>query len=250
MREANGSVVPCNWLQVMENLLDPVHVEYLHGRYFADVLARKGGPQLQDFLASHCPPPMKKIGFDRFAEGIIERHVIASEEDASWRIGTPSFFPTTSLVGSSGRHGSIIFVVPMDDTHSWFLLLMADRGQRPVHQHPIPFVDVPGTDAGGNFLTATAHGQDHMAVVTQGAIAAREAEQLGTSDAGIVLYRALLTEQLAQLENGRDPMNVRRNPAKNQIVDGPNVPPPMGGPDSSGWSRQRRRWAARHASAA
>jgi len=24
------SVIPCNWLQIMENSLDPVHVEWLH----------------------------------------------------------------------------------------------------------------------------------------------------------------------------------------------------------------------------
>jgi 5,5'-dehydrodivanillate O-demethylase len=111
-------------------------------------------------------------------------------------------------------------------------------------------VEVPGTDAVGHFRIDTANGQDHMAVVTQGPIAAREAEHLGISDSGIVLYRELLAEQLAQLATGRDPMNVRRNPAKNQIIDGPNLPPPTGKPDPSGWSRQRRRWAARHSPAA
>src|SRR5581483_2868521 len=79
MRETNGSIIGCNWLQVMENLLDPVHVEYLHGRYFADVLERRGGPEAQEFRAHHSPPAMQKIGFDRFAQGIIERHVIGSE---------------------------------------------------------------------------------------------------------------------------------------------------------------------------
>ncbi len=39
-RETNGTTVPCNWLQVLENLLDPAHIENLHGRYFGYVLDR------------------------------------------------------------------------------------------------------------------------------------------------------------------------------------------------------------------
>ena len=32
VRDIGWAVVPCNWLQVMENSLDPVHGEYLHSR--------------------------------------------------------------------------------------------------------------------------------------------------------------------------------------------------------------------------
>jgi 5,5'-dehydrodivanillate O-demethylase len=251
IRETNGSRIPCNWLQVMENLLDPVHVESLHGRYFAEVLARQDGAAAQDFLAHHCPPPMKQIGFARFADGMIERHVTGTEQDASWRIGTPAFFPTTSLVGATGpptgpaagTRGSLIFVVPLDDTHTWFLLHMAERTGHPTQQRSVPFVDVPGVDQQGAFLTATANGQDHMAVVTQGDIAARSSEHLCASDAGIVLYRELLVEQLERVQQRQDPINVRRDPAANQVI---NAPVPSAAPDMTGWSRQRRRWAARH----
>ncbi|PYJ66208.1 MAG: (2Fe-2S)-binding protein, partial [Verrucomicrobia bacterium] len=107
--ETNGTVISYNWLQVMENLLDPLHVECLHGRYFTYVLKGKGGDQLQEFLARHAPSPMKKVRFDLFEHGIIERHMINNEEDESWRTGAPSFFPTTSLLGSpGGKSGSII----------------------------------------------------------------------------------------------------------------------------------------------
>jgi 5,5'-dehydrodivanillate O-demethylase len=247
VREINGSIIGCNWLQVMENLLDPMHVEQLHGEYFAYVLDRKGGSQAQEFAAHYRPPPMKKIGFDRFDHGVIERHVVRDEEDASWRTGTPSFFPTTSLVGSLGRRGSIIFIVPIDDTHTWFLLEMADRTGVPVAQGSVPFSDVPGLDAVGNFVMDTANGQDHMAVVTQGDVARRQAEHLCASDAGIVLYRQMLVEQMERLEGGKDPMNVRRDAAENRIIE----PPSVGDPQSTaGWSRQRKRWAARHAHAA
>ena len=247
VREINGSIIGCNWLQVMENLLDPVHVEQLHGQYFAYILDRKGGSQAQEFAAHYRPLPMKKIGFDRFDHGVIERHIVRDEEDGSWRTGTPSFFPTTSLVGSLGTRGSIIFIVPIDDTHTWFLLELADRTAVPAAQGSVPFFDVPGLDAAGNFVVDTANGQDHMAVVTQGDLARRDAEHLGASDAGIVLYRELLVEQMERLEGGKDPMNVRRDAADNRIIEAPRAEDPL---STAGWSRQRKRWAARHGQAA
>jgi len=241
VREIQSTIVPCNWLQVMENLLDPMHVECLHGRYFASVQERKGQRELQEFMALHCPPPMKKIGFDLFDHGIIERHVVQSEQDPSWTTGTASFFPTTSLLGSP-RGGSVIFIVPLDDTHTRFLLDMGNRTGQPVMQPSIPLIDVPGVDASGAFALGTANGQDHMAVVTQGNIARREAERLGSSDLGILLYRELLAEQMALCESGRDPMNTRRNPSANVTIETPE----SWSPEEAGWSRQRRRWAERH----
>src|SRR4051794_7388949 len=32
-REIGISIIPCNWLQAMENSLDPIHLEWLHGVY-------------------------------------------------------------------------------------------------------------------------------------------------------------------------------------------------------------------------
>jgi len=57
-----------------------------------------------------------------------------------------------------------------------------------------------------------------MAWVTQGPVAERQQERLGESDKGIILYRRLLREQIAVAETGKDPMNVFRDPAKNQIL--------------------------------
>src|SRR6266581_2958618 len=42
LRDIGWAVLPCNWLQIMENSLDPVHVEHLH-QYFSNyVLERLG----------------------------------------------------------------------------------------------------------------------------------------------------------------------------------------------------------------
>ena len=43
-REIGVSRLPCNWLQIMENSLDPVHLEHLHAVYMNYVLKRQGKP--------------------------------------------------------------------------------------------------------------------------------------------------------------------------------------------------------------
>jgi 5,5'-dehydrodivanillate O-demethylase len=221
-REINGSVVPCNWLQVMENLFDPLHVQQLHGRFFAYVLERKGGGQLQEFLAHYAPTPMKKVAYDTFDHGIIQRYVYKSEEDYTWKRGEAMFLPATWLLGPSRTRGSAIFIVPIDDTHTWFVLHMAERLDIPVAlPASVPFFDVPGADATGKFITDTAHGQDYMAVVTPGDITRRDLEHLGRSDIGITLYRRLLQEQVEVVLDGGQPMNVYRDPAKNQVIELP-----------------------------
>lgn len=221
LKEINGTSIACNWLQVMENLLDPYHVESLHGRYFEYVLQRKGGDQLEEFKAHYAPQPMKRVRFDLFEGGIVERHMCHSEEDVSWKQGSPTFFPTTTLAGSfSGGSMAVYFVVPLDDSHTWLVVYLARR----TNDSPadvVPFVDVPGTDTEGRFIIDTANGQDHMAVATQGNIARRNLEYLGSSDAGIVLYRNLLMEQMEEVERGKDPMNVRRGSATAVLNDFP-----------------------------
>src|SRR5437764_8600125 len=43
-RDIGISRLPCNWLQVAENTMDPVHIEYLHMLYTNYVHKRKGLP--------------------------------------------------------------------------------------------------------------------------------------------------------------------------------------------------------------
>nr|NIO06504.1 hypothetical protein [Deltaproteobacteria bacterium] len=213
VREINGTVIDCNWLQIVENLLDPYHVEFLHGRYFEHVLRLKGGDQVEEFLSRYAPKPIKKIAFNLFENGIVERHMIKSENEVSWKVGAPTFFPTTTLVGPVESSKVINFVVPLDDTHTWFVVYLAERTGIPIPWEETPrHVDVPGVDKEtGQFLLDTANGQDHMAVVTQGEIARREKEHLTTSDIGITLYRRLLMQQIELMERGEVPMNVYRD---------------------------------------
>jgi 5,5'-dehydrodivanillate O-demethylase len=46
-------------------------------------------------------------------------------------------------------------------------------------------------------------------------------EHLGVSDIGVIMYRELLAKQMTLANEGVDPMNVFRDPAKNQILEYP-----------------------------
>lgn len=222
IRETQGSMIPANWLQVMENLLDPGHVEFLHGRFFAYALEKQDKAKAQEFRQRFAPAPVRKMTFDRFPGGLIERHSIGNDEASAWKNGTITFFPNATMSGSP-TDASMIFIVPMDDTHTWFLMHLAEHPGGPLPPQPaIRFREIPGSNAAGQFITDMANGQDHMATVTQGAIAPREREHLGTSDTGILLYRELLLEQLQRVERGETPLNVLQPPGPD-LIDFPQV---------------------------
>ena len=51
------AIVPCNWLQIMENSMDPVHTEWNH-RYFTNyALERLGSSVCATWTTSGVPSP-------------------------------------------------------------------------------------------------------------------------------------------------------------------------------------------------
>ena len=66
----------------------------------------------------------------------------------------------------------------------------------------------------GRFYTGVTFNQDYMCWITQGAVAQRDKEMLGQSDIGLILFRKMLRQQMKVVEDGGDPMNVFRDPAK------------------------------------
>jgi 5,5'-dehydrodivanillate O-demethylase len=57
-----------------------------------------------------------------------------------------------------------------------------------------------------------------MAWVTQGEIADRTNERLGTSDKGIIMYRQMLMKAIKDVQEGRDPKCVIRDEKQNECI--------------------------------
>jgi 5,5'-dehydrodivanillate O-demethylase len=220
VRDIGWAVLPCNWLQIMENSLDPVHTEHLH-RYFTNyVLERLGKIDADAHNFWRVRPDVRKhvkIGFDVFEYGITKRRVLEGDDEnhPNWRIGHAVVFPHQLQLHQ--------IRVPMDDTHTlywWYHVYpkrAGDPEQRP-EDIPIYRVPLPGVDGEGLpvwDLVDNNGGQDNYAWVSQGPITPRWTEHLGESDKGIILYRRLLREQMKIVEDGGDPMNTFRDPTTN-----------------------------------
>ncbi len=86
LRDIGAAVIPCNWLQIMENSLDPVHVEWLHQHFFNYVQERLGRTEFKGNPVSH-----KKINFREFEHGIIKTRMLEGRERRQRRLaGGPS----------------------------------------------------------------------------------------------------------------------------------------------------------------
>lgn len=217
LRDVGRATLPCNWLQIMENSVDPVHVEYLHGHHLQAQLAPEGEPGRNWYSHKH-----EKIGFDLFEYGIVKRRMLVggSEQDEDWRVGHPLIFPLTLRVGTQGQHRFQIRV-PVDDQttmHYWYSCYVPPTGMQAPPQDAVPLYEVPWQDEQGNFRVDFVDGGDIMAWVSQGRIADRSRELLTNSDRGIVLLRKLLSDQMERVERGEDPMGVIRDIAVNRTI--------------------------------
>ncbi|MBX3025479.1 Rieske 2Fe-2S domain-containing protein [bacterium] len=220
LRDIGRALLPCNWLQIMENSVDPTHLEWLHGHHLGAARAAAGLPAPSRYGRRH-----EEIGFDLFAHGIIKRRRLAggSRDDDDWRVGHPLVFPCMVRVGAQRQHRFQIRV-PVDDTHTlhfWYSCYRPRDGATAPPQEAVPVYEVPFRDQRGAFLLDFVDGGDIMTWLTQGAIADRTREMLVDTDSGIVLLRRLLFEQIERVRAGEDPLGTVRAPAENHIIELP-----------------------------
>lgn len=224
IREIGRTILPVNWLQAMENSLDPTHSEWLHS-WFTYYL-RNGKSQAADGgfpQARHA-----KIGFDVFDYGIVKRRYYTggSEEDNDWKIGHPVIFPNMLKVSNDFQ-----IRVPIDDetTLHYLYTVVSFPGVQAPEQEVVPVYDYPIFKENGEIYTDFVLQQDMMAWITQGRIADRTVEHLGASDRGIMIYRKVLDEMISRVENGEDPLGVFRDSDPDEQVNIPidSMSPPL-----------------------
>jgi len=223
-REAFIAELPVNWLQCMENSVDPVHLEWLHGVYGMFTASQEGR---RDVVAEGVATfgKHKKIGFDTFERGMVKRRVYGSgtEKDPKWTVGHPLLFPNILQQGGGGRY-FFQYRVPIDDEHTWHVELTSywfpDDVEAPV-QESVPYQYVALTTPDGRWRTNDTVSQDHIAWILQGTIMDRSEEKLGESDKGLIFYRKMLEDQMKVVEDGGEPLNVLRDESENVLIHNP-----------------------------
>ena len=239
-RQIVAHQLPCNWLQVMENRGDRGHGVYTHGRLFQYALERldrltedpqarynAAMKQQEDRMQRGAYMKLRPI-FNEY--GFTKAHMDSDkrEEDSRfWAVGSHCvMFPY--ILGDDGpreaiRH-SYQIGVPIDDTHTWhlqyFCYVFPDEVDVP-RQDRVPYAEVPLKNERGEYILDYVLGQDMVAWYAQGEITDRTQEHLGVSDTIVLAYRKLLKEQIELVQRGGEPMNVFRDPARNQHLTPP-----------------------------
>jgi 5,5'-dehydrodivanillate O-demethylase oxygenase subunit len=220
VRDIGYATIPCNFVQIMENGVDLDHVAWLHGR-LSQWLAARG---LADEIPRTFSRRNREVAFETTDYGILMRRQLEGQDSAAddWSIGHPLVFPNLLRLGGGGSYGFHIRI-PVDDETTWVLWYLAYRpGDRPVTDPgPVTCYEVPWRDENGDFLLNNVEGQDIMAWVTQGRIADRSREHLGAVDRGVIALRRMFFEQLDRVGRGEDPINVRRGPGSDKIIELP-----------------------------
>ncbi len=203
--------LPCNWVQIVENGSDPIHNAYLHaivaGQQFSP--AFKVLPQL-DF-------PETPLGFLSMATRKVGDYVFVRSSD----IILPNMgqFPNGANRVDSESVGLRPFLtrwaVAVDDHHSFYMgfahLNSYNAGVRKMTRDDFGVDQIPfiGQTQDRPHAERQREPGDFDAVVTQGAVANRKAEHLGSTDRGVVLFRRLLANAIRTTAEGKVPAQPR-----------------------------------------
>jgi phenylpropionate dioxygenase-like ring-hydroxylating dioxygenase large terminal subunit len=192
------AIIPCNWLQHYENVVDPFHVPVLHGSF--------SGPQFTLAMAS-----MPNVTFEASPRGVLARSLRKMDDGKTFYRVTEAALPTLRVVPNPrvaqfARVESIGWVLPIDDTS--FRIYVAGRVKQTGDLGRMRS-KFNGKDWGE--MSEEEHQRypgDYEAQVGQGPITFHSEEHFAQSDRGVLTMRRMLQEQLDSVAEGRDPIGV------------------------------------------
>ena len=208
-------IYKCNWLQPMENSVDPSHLYWLHGD------------------TAHLAPTVDRYEEDHqftpFEYGIMKRRITPGRKAGDPPVidQHPLLFPITlrHVFRASKTTGFVLhnvqIRVPVDDARTQVFVVYFtpnDTDKSPA-EGDTPWEYFPIRDENGEYRLSEVLVQDAMAWETQGAPTDRTQEHLGVGDEGIILLRKILREQIEIVRNGGDPLGVVRDAQKNQLIE-------------------------------
>jgi hypothetical protein len=227
----------CNWLQALEVGIDPAHASWLH-KYFEDEdTAGSYGKQFRGVPADSDLPISKVLReYDRpeirveRAEYGMRLQTLRKISDAQTHIRvTNILFPQAFVIPMNAEMTITQWHVPVDDNGCYWYSIFTSFGgpvdkktmrEQRLRTYPAPdYKPIHGRHNGWGFdadeqksKTFTGMGfdiniHDQFACESQGVIADRTRENLGSTDKGIVLYRRLLVDAIRKNEAGELTVN-------------------------------------------
>jgi phenylpropionate dioxygenase-like ring-hydroxylating dioxygenase large terminal subunit len=194
-------IVPCNWLQDWENIMDPFHVPILHTSFSGVQFVKEMGV-MPEVTYEHADHGMKYTAYRKLDDGRELNRV------------TQALFPHVRIVPDihlkAGKATSVGFVLPVDDTHFRLFHIM---------RVPENFAFAPRAILDGKKWSELSEAEhqaipgDWEAQVGQGAITFHSEENLAGSDRGVGRLRQFLRRQIKVVAEGGDPLGVVFDPA-------------------------------------
>ena len=205
----NFGLWPANYFQICENSVDQAHTTILHGG---------AGGERRDIWGSEMP----QTSWEEMELGI---KATADRPGLNYKRASYYILPTMNRLPQPWPGGkfkwpriSANWRTPVDDHHTLVLSVCFT----PEVDGNLP--DLPDGmtyHVGDNLLVHRE--QDFRAMVSQGPTFDRSTERLATSDEGVILLRKMAFDGIKAVQEGRDPLGVRRDGDPDAIIDLSNV---------------------------
>jgi nitrite reductase/ring-hydroxylating ferredoxin subunit len=201
-------MLPCNWLQIKDNSMDPVHTSFLHAISSGDQFTPAFGA-LAELDWVETPFGMIYVATRRVGEHVWVRvcdfmapnvHQFTRELEEA----------TAEKIGS--RPVVIRWGVPIDDTHTWNMeLAQIDPAWGLTPEQ----VAQPGFGQSDDrpYDERQRHPADYDAQSSQRPIAVHALEHLASTDRGVIMLRKIVRDGIRAVAAGGDPKGVLREPS-------------------------------------
>ena len=202
---------PCNWLQILENTMDPAHTAFLHTIVSGAAFTEQFGvlPEL-DFVETPVGciyVATRRVGGNVWARMVENVMPNLQQVAPIWEDGQRPH-------GFSGPMMSR-WIVPLDDTSTMFIELRhvseadnvtpgwwADRS-----------IMLSGQLAMDTYEQSQRTPGDYEAQVSQRPVALHGLEHLGATDRGVTMFRKLVRHGIEAVRDGKDPLGIGRDGA-------------------------------------
>jgi 5,5'-dehydrodivanillate O-demethylase len=206
-RVLGGRESHVNWLQRAENIVDYHHIPVLHASVYPE-------------LAMQRPD----VTWERNWYGIRQKSTFTNGLTDVQHLVFPAAI--RAHVTRVGRRSVqlLMFYVPVDDIKTTLFQVWAYEDQPP--PYTLKTAGIQQTKRGeyervdDGWFGLGDRSQDDAAQDNQGSerIFDRSLENLGSSDRGIALYRRLLRESIAAVQEGKDPLGIIREEGKHDLI--------------------------------
>ena len=214
--DEQNNIKNCNWMQIVDNVPDIVHVDFLHARsteiQFVDANGRPMtellDPAELDFVET--PRGVQAIESRRVGDHIWSRQLETIVPNIANLTRVPVLPPkyNEGQTEQCGIPKTFRWRVPIDDTNTVeFHFYRVREGS----EDGVPQA-APASQIGGRSYEETQRNPgDYEAQLGQRPIAVHALEHLAETDKGVIMYRRMVREGIRAVMRGEDPVGVYRD---------------------------------------